>query len=139
MTEITLSEAQCANCTRHFAHPDMGDFAYGEALLCTMDGRYHATVSGFTPFSERVRALISSSGSYSLWSILASLADPISGQRLTFGLRCPHCASDNIVYWAGRRVGVSEVPEATFTGAAALSEEELARRVVAAKCDGQQS
>jgi len=136
MTEITLFEAQCAHCRCHFAHPDLGDFVYGEVLLCTRDGQHHARVSAFTPFSKRVEALMSPNDDRSLWSILASLADPVSGVPLTFGLRCPHCASGQMVYWGGKRAGVIDVPEATFTDAAALSDEELGRRVAAVERNG---
>ncbi len=139
MKEIAVFEAQCANCTRDFSHPSLGDFAYGEVLLCTMDGRHHAFVSGLSDFAERVRALIPPTGIGSFWSILASLADPICGQPLSSAIRCPHCASANIAYWEGRRVGVIRVPEATFTHAAVLSDEELARRVAVAKSDCPQS
>jgi hypothetical protein len=133
MKEIAVFEAQCGNCARHFSHPSLGDCAYGEVLLCTLDGNHYATVSAFTDFSQRVEALMGSEAENSFWSVLASLADAISGQPLSSGIRCPHCASDNIAYWEGRRVGVSEVPEATFTQAAALTEDALARRVAGAK------
>jgi hypothetical protein len=139
LKEIAVFEAQCANCASHFSHPSLGDFAYGEVFLCTLDGNHYATVSAFTDFSQRVKALMGPGAENSLWSILASLADPISGQPLSSGIRCPHCASDNLAYWAGRRVGVSKVPEATFTHAAALSQEELARRVAAAKSESNET
>jgi hypothetical protein len=45
MTDIATFEAKCASCGHHCAHPSEGDFSYGHAIFCTLDGRHYASVS----------------------------------------------------------------------------------------------
>ena len=132
MTNIALLEAKCADCGHLFGHPSLGDFAYGEAILCTADGKHYATVDAFNEFSVRVHALVKSAGNSSLWPALAALADPVAGQQLTTSTHCPKCASNNLESWGGQILGVASVPEARFTAAANLSSSLLAQHVALA-------
>ena len=129
MKNISLLAAKCASCGRSFSHPSLGEFAYGEAILCTVDGKCYATASASAGFSQRVGTLIKSAGVNSLWPVLAALADPISGQLLTDAIRCPYCASGNLEYWGGKKTGHIGIPEASFTSAAALSDGSLSQRI----------
>jgi hypothetical protein len=132
MREIATFEAKCGNCGRCFSHPSLGDLVYGEVVLCSLNGSHYATASAFTEFCERVSALIRPEHKRSYWSIVASLADPISDQPLSSSLRCPHCASAQLEYWDGKKLGVMQVPEATFRSAMGLSPDELERKILEA-------
>lgn len=132
MRDLPLLEAKCNDCGQLFGHPSLGDFAYGEALLCTVDGKHYATVDAFSEFPTRVHALVKSAGATSLWHALAALADPVAGQQLAPGVRCPHCTSSNLEYWGGRQVGIACVPQASFAAVATLSSELLAQHMALA-------
>jgi len=129
MRQVSVLEAKCASCGCLFSHPSLGDFAYGEALLCTADGKHYATVDISSDFVQRLNHLVKQSGASQLWPALASLADPVAGQSLTQSIRCPHCASDSLEYWGGQMTGTAMVPEATFLSASALSPSQLAKRI----------
>ncbi len=129
MREIALLEGKCADCEHVFGHPSLGDFAYGEVVLSTVDGKHYATADAFGKFAQRVDALVKSDASRSLWPLLASLADPIGGQPLTHSICCPHCASDKLEYWGGRQVGTLAVPEASFAASSAFSADVLAAHI----------
>jgi hypothetical protein len=129
MREITLLDAKCASCGQQFSHPSLGDFAYGEVVFCTSDGRHYAAADAFGEFAQRLKGLIVPNSSISFWSILASLADPISGQNLAHSIICPNCKSDRLEYWGGQKTGAADVPAATFVTASALSSESLAKIV----------
>jgi hypothetical protein len=129
MREIPLLEAKCASCGRLFSHPSLGDFSYGEAVLCSVDGKHHATIDAFGDFAQRVKALLNSSVAGSLWPLLASLADPVAGQPWAHTIHCPHCTSNSLEYWSGQKIGISSVPAATFIASSSLSPESLARVV----------
>lgn len=132
--DIPTFLAKCGNCKQTFAHPSLGDFAYGEAILCSVDGKHYATVSAFTEFSQSVRALMPS-GSSGFWGVLASLADSIDDNGYSPLIHCPVCSSDNIEFWDGERIGVASVPEALFVGVATLPERDL-KLLVAQVCEG---
>jgi Zn finger protein HypA/HybF involved in hydrogenase expression len=132
MTNIALLEAKCADCGHLFGHPSLGDFAYGAFVLCTTDGKHYATVDAFNDFAVRVHALVKSADTSSLWSALAALADPVAGQQFTTSAHCPNCASNNLEYWGGQKLGIASVPEASFTAAANLNSDLLAQQVALA-------
>ena len=129
MRQVSVLEAKCASCGCLFGHPSLGDLAYGEAVLCTADGKHYATVDAWSGFSQGVMHLVKQSGASLLWPVLASLADPIAGQPLTYSIRCPDCASDSLQYWGGQKAGTAQVPEATFISASTLSPIHLAERI----------
>ena len=129
MREIPLLEAKCASCGQLFSHPSLGDFSYGEVVLCTTDGHHYATADAFGEFARRLTKLIDPSSSTTFWSILASLADPISGQILVHSIHCPSCKSSKLEYWDGHKTGVIDVPAATFAVASVLSSESLTQIV----------
>lgn len=130
MKEIATFAAECANCGKHFSHPLLGDFSYGEAILCTADGKHFATVSAFEPFAQRVAPLVNSG---TIWPVLASLADPIAGQPLKSSVRCPQCGSGKLKSWGSNKTGSTQVPAASFAVASALNDSELVRCVEAAQ------
>ncbi len=120
-------EAVCRLCGRTFSHPSLGDFAYGEAVLCSASGKHYATVDAFTAVAQRVGSTLASSGHGALWEALAALADRIDGEALTASIRCPHCSSDDLVSWGGPRTGTRDVPEAGFEACALMSDGDLRR------------
>ncbi|MBD8872233.1 hypothetical protein [Rhodanobacter sp. DHB23] len=132
MKDIALLEAKCADCGRLFGHPSLGDFAYGEVVLCTADGKHYATVDAFNEFAVQVRAVVKSGSTSSIWPALAALADPVAGQQFTTSVHCPHCASNNLEYWGGQKVGVTCVPEVSFATVAKLSPSLLAQHMALA-------
>ncbi|MCC6271775.1 MAG: hypothetical protein IT190_10895 [Microbacteriaceae bacterium] len=132
MRAIATFEAKCGDCGHCFPHPSLGDLSYGEKLFCTLDGSSYAYASAFTAFGQRVSALKKPEAAGEYWAILASLADPISGRPLSHRIHCPQCSSGNLASWDGRKLGVVQVPDATFVSATNLSSEELSRRVTAA-------
>ena len=128
MAEISALEAKCATCGHHFSHPSLGDFAYGAAVLSTIDGTHFATADAFSSFAQRVAAL---GGKANLWPVLAELADPVGGRGFTSSIVCPHCRSPALEYWGGNKTGTIDVPEASFSAAARLNDEMLAARIAA--------
>lgn len=123
--KISLFRAKCKCCGKHFEHPSVGDFAYGEYVLYTTDGKHQVLASAFGEFAEKVGALFSSSVAGSFCAALAKLADPVQGTQLTPNIHCPHCASTELEYWEGERVGFTALPEATFLKASLLSDAEI--------------
>jgi hypothetical protein len=101
-------------------------------VLCTTDGKHYATVDAFNDFAVRVHALVKSADTSSLWSALAALADPVAGQQFTTSAHCPNCASNNLEYWGGQKLGIASVPEASFMAAANLNSDLLAQQVALA-------
>jgi len=114
MRTLPTLEATCGRCASTFSHPSLGDFAYGEFVLCSADGRSYAVVDGTTPLARRVGATLTGAGNGALWTALAEVADPIEGQALTASIRCPACSSADLESWGGRVTGTREVPAATF-------------------------
>ncbi len=132
--DVTTFRVNCSNCKHTFACPSLGDFAYGEAILCSLDGKHYATVSAFSEFPQRVRALMPSTSS-DFWAVVASLADSIDGKGYSSHIHCPFCSSNKIELWDGERVGGRSIPEALFVGASALPEHDL-KLLVAQICEG---
>jgi hypothetical protein len=128
MKTLPTFEAQCRHCSRTFSHPSLGDFSYGQAVLCSANGRSYATVDGSTALARHVASTLTSTGHGELWKALAELADQIDGEALTASIRCPHCSSDELVSWGGRRTGTRDVPEAGFEGYALRSAANQQRR-----------
>jgi hypothetical protein len=136
MKEISLAEAKCASCRQVFSHPTLGDFSYGEAVLCSLDGKNYAFVNALADFPQRVSSLIKSDKELTFWPTLASLAEPIRGQSLTASIRCSHCGSDKLEYWGGQVTGTASIPEASFTTASELSTNSLAKQIGAVVSSG---
>lgn len=128
--DIPTFEAKCASCGQTFEHPSLGP-AYGEAILCSFDGKHYAWASVFSELPQKIRVLLQGATTNEFWEAVAHLADPVLGQELVIPIHCSHCASTNIKFWEGKRVGVMSVPEASFLGASALSAQELQLRVSA--------
>jgi len=128
---IPAFEAKCAQCASQFDHPGIGDFTYGENIFYTIDGRQKVWVSALSTFPQRVISMLDPSRSKKLWDILASLADPVDGQKLVARIVCPYCASDHMDYWSGNQIGVASLQEAMFLNSGEL--DELALRL---KLDG---
>ena len=135
MREIALLEAKCAECGNIFSHPSLGDFIYGEVVLCTADGKNYATADGFSDFAQRLKTVATSRSPGGFWPLIASFADPIVGQRLTASIHCPQCASNNLEYWDGQKTGTASIPAATFLSASQLSLEALASAVKTSGCE----
>lgn len=114
MKTLPTLEAKCRRCGGTFSHPSLGDFSYGEALLCSESGRYYVTLDGFSAVAQRVRATLTSPEPGELWKALAALADPVEGEALSATIRCPTCSSDDLASWGGRVTGTREVAEASF-------------------------
>jgi hypothetical protein len=127
MKTLPTFEATCRLCGRTFSHPSAGDFSYGEAVLCNANGSAYATVDGSSALAQHVRSALGPSGPGALWKALAEIADKIDGEALTASIRCPHCASDDLLSWGGRMTGTREVPEASFEDYARMSAARLHR------------
>lgn len=113
--DVATFEAKCAGCGESFQHPSFGDFSYGENILYAASGRNQVWVSAFSEFPQRLKSLLDTSLSKKFWDILASLADPIEGQKLVAKITCPYCSSDRLEYWDGKRIGLTSIQEATFS------------------------
>ena len=133
MSNVLLLEAKCARCHQVFGYPTLSDFAYGEMVFCTIDGKHHVLASAFDEFAQRVSDLLEAGEKQNYWGVLASLADPVGGQPLSTQKRCPHCCSSHFQYWGGRDVGMASVPSASFESASRLTRADLAHRVVQAE------
>ncbi|HBS61484.1 MAG TPA: hypothetical protein DEB32_01860 [Stenotrophomonas sp.] len=125
MRTLALLEGGCALCGHVFAHPALGDHAYGEALLCSADGHHVVVASAFDPVPQRVAALLPAGADARFWPVLAALADPIGGQPLVHGLRCPQCGGAQLRYHDGHRRGTQAVANAGFVAATALTDLDL--------------
>lgn len=128
--QISTFEAKCASCGKTFEHPSLGP-VYGELMLCSTDGKHYAWASAFSELPQKLSALLPGASAKMFWRAVAHLADPISEQKLADQIHCSHCASSNIEFWEGERIGVMSVPEASFRDASALSAQELQLRVSA--------
>lgn len=114
--QLVTFEARCAACDGLFALPGLGDFAYGELLLCSADGQQHALVDGFSAVPAQVVALLDDAAAkhLALWPVLAALADPPPGSAWSAQPHCPHCGSASLAFQHGERRGSVEVPMARF-------------------------
>lgn len=81
MRTLALLEGGCALCGHVFAHPALGDHAYGEALLCSADGHHVVVASAFDPVPQRVAALLPAGADARFWPVLAALADRSGASR----------------------------------------------------------
>jgi DNA-directed RNA polymerase subunit RPC12/RpoP len=127
--DIATFEAKCAECGKAFEHPSLGDFAYGENIFYTNDGMHQVWVSAFSAFPQRVKKLIDGPQPMKFWDILASCADPVNGQKFVAKIICPHCNSDGLESWEGRRIGMTSIQEATFLRVLDLEDSTLALRI----------
>lgn len=125
MRTLALLEGCCATCGHVFAHPALGDHVYGEALLCSADGRHFAVANAFDALPQRVAALLPDGADARFWPVLAALANPIEGQPLAHGLRCPQCGGSQLRYRDGDRLGAQPVADAGFGAAMALTDVDL--------------
>jgi len=125
-----LLAAKCASCRTEFHHASFGDLAYGEAVLSTSDGRRFARASAGSDFAQRVANLLTGNDR-TIWPFLAALADPIDGLAMTHRIVCPACRSTELESWGGTRLGLTEIPDVTFTASERLTPTELANRVAA--------
>ncbi|PTT63757.1 hypothetical protein [Stenotrophomonas sp. HMWF003] len=112
---VPLFDARCSQCGAMFAHPSLGDAVYGELLLCSVDGRQHAIVEGFSAVPAQVAALLADDPHTALWPVLAALADPPAGASWSVALHCPYCGQPDPAFQEGARCGMVEVPVARFT------------------------
>jgi hypothetical protein len=112
-----------------FDHPSLGDFAYGQTVFCSADGKHQVWINAFSDFPQRVSALLGAREPEKFWHVLASLAD---GEKWTAKIICPHCLSDRLDYHDGQKQGVISLAEATFTQAANVDDSLLLNRINAA-------
>lgn len=123
-------EARCAKCDSVFAHPHLGDFAYGSFLFCAARGGRYALCDGFGTGGRRIQRLLPSDAPVrTLVGVLAALSDPLLGQQLLPGYVCPRCGSSSLQSWAGPRAGTTEVEQVTFNRILLLDEEQLAEEI----------
>ena len=135
--DVATFKAACAECGHEFLRPELGDFAYGEFLLCTESGREFFHFSAMeNPACKLVEPQLPKGVKFA--AVMASLADPVNEEALVSHPVCPSCQSSKLAYWGGDRVGQRVVLAATFTRFLGLpsSEQQLAvqeavRRVAA--------
>lgn len=116
---VPLFDARCSHCGAAFAHPSLGDAVYGALMLCSVDGRQHAIVDGFSAVPAQVAALLADDPHTALWPVLAALADPPEGSSWSVELHCPHCGQPDPVFQEGTRRGMADIPLARFSQCAA--------------------
>ncbi|GGD56139.1 hypothetical protein [Pseudoxanthomonas indica] len=124
---VATFEAKCRQCGCVFPHPSLGNFAYGETILASTNGKVFAIASAFEEFPQRISNEVADSSQF--WRVLAALADPVHGSNLSPELRCSGCGSIHLEYWEGRRIGEASVQMATFTAASRLTEDALSRLI----------
>lgn len=129
MNMLDLLEAKCASCGKVFHHPSFGDFAYGEEVLCSADGKNYVAATAFSEFAKRVSEVVRLKGGSALWPVLAALADPIDGQTLGHSIRCAHCGSADLEYCGGQKISTTSVPDASFISSMFLSSGALSERI----------
>jgi hypothetical protein len=86
--EVATFEAKCRKCLSTFAYPSFSDFAYGESILFSKNGKRRAWVNAFSEFPQKIGNLLSTDDASKFWNVLAYLTDDLEGQRLTSQLVC---------------------------------------------------
>ena len=145
---VRFFEAHCSDCNESFAVPLLSDFAYGEFILQTEDGKAFAYMNAiieksFELISGLVKEINQSENSKKLrvgnsyssgdlkrlhW-VIAQCADGIGGAKLGNQFRCPNCGSTDVSY--GDTVAVRDyaIPVVSFERFRALSESEKKGRI----------
>ncbi len=123
-------EAKCSKCSYTFFAPSLGDLAYGEKILNTVDGQEYRKVSAFDSFPQRLSQLLPEKYEKNYWDFLASFADLVDGKRLIANLVCPSCHSEKMKYWQGCRFDEEpiEIASATFSSSNDLPDAEIIKR-----------
>src|SRR5258707_13237426 len=104
--EIVTLEAKCGSCGEIFDYPTLSDFAYGEFIFCSENGRVHAYCEASNPAAKPIQGLLPEDCGAELYqSALPELAHPILGQHLRTEMRRPNCPSPNLERWGGRKNG----------------------------------
>lgn len=135
--KIGLFEARCANCGHCFGKPELGDFAYGQFLFTGERGTVYAYFEaiGHPVWARLEAAAPAVKDRFELGRLLqaacAYFADAIEGQRLCNEHVCPKCLSQHLASWDGRKLGVTEVPVASFSRFTSLSEQDQLREAKA--------
>lgn len=141
--QVTTFEARCGSCGLTFAHPWLGDMAYGDGLLCSEDGRSWVRVDLFSGFGKRF-AEMSKDERLSdwfdarpgiFWPALAALAVRYDDVPYTIKIVCPHCRSAKLERWAGKSVGSRFVSEARFPDQLLSDDEHLIAEIFALDID----
>jgi len=128
--EIATFEAKCASCGEKFDHPSFGDFAYGEFLFCSENGRIYAYGDGFNACAKLIEVLLPENcGADMYQTALAELADPIFGQRFTCRIHCPKCQSIKLEYWHGKKTGSMWVKPITYKNLLSLGRNKLIQKI----------
>jgi DNA-directed RNA polymerase subunit RPC12/RpoP len=128
--EIVTLEAKCAACGHTFDHPSFGQQMYGHMLFCAENGKFYAHFDANGAVAALVTVMLPDVVAPQVYqAVLAHLADPIFGQKLTPGIRCPSCRSDKLAYWGGRDTGTIWVKPATHRALLALSRNELVETI----------
>ena len=128
--EIVTLEAKCGSCGEIFDYPTLSDFAYGEFIFCSENGRVHAYCEVSNPAAKLIQVLLPEDCGAELYqSALAELADPILGQNLRTEMRCPKCTSPKLEYWGGKKTGSMWVKPTTYKSLLSLPRNELVQKV----------
>jgi hypothetical protein len=133
MPEITTFEARCGECGLAFASPSLSDFVYGEFILSGVSGTAHAhLVAVGNEVCDYISSVVPELDPATFQELIARIADPVNGQRLTMSHVCPGCQSSNWDTWRGQRYGTVSIPSVTFYSFCTLSADQWRTRVLEA-------
>jgi hypothetical protein len=129
MPKRYLFKARCASCESELWRPHGGDHEYGTGIFFGVEGTVFAVVDFLETHRDVARLIDDLLVSESLvtrdmFSLCATLADPIEGQNLIGHPVCSHCGSVGFSSWGGESRNTVEVPYATFSGFLRLTPEE---------------
>ena len=145
---VRFFEAHCSDCNESFAVPLLSDFAYGEFILKTEDGKAFAYMNAiieksFELISKLVKEISQSENSKELrpdhsfssgdlntlhW-VIAQCADEIGNEKLDNQFRCPNCGSIDVLYGNSVAVRDDEIPVVSFERFNALVDSEKKDKV----------
>lgn len=113
--ETATFPAICKNCGNKFDFPCFGDFAYGQFIFNTEDGKSFVYYESSTPIELLFKVLLPENPGAELYqTALAEFADPVFGSKVTRQFYCPLCKSDDIENLYGTKTGSMWVKPVTY-------------------------
>jgi hypothetical protein len=127
---VSAFEAKCAHCGEVFSAPSLGDFGYGTFLLFGELGTVYAVLDAVnSSVWQQIASELSTDDGNRILNVVAAVADRVQGQGLRAHHACPACLSRKWESWEGRRIGVIEIGEATFSEFISLTEGDRRQRI----------
>lgn len=137
---VTTFQAECLSCNTTFAYPLLSDHSYGEFIAQLQACDDYVYISSFAqPAWERISKCFSSSAFCDVTTpeavdcfhwVVGRCIDTIGNQAYSIGQpTCPSCGSRRVSYSDTGRVGLRDIPDASFRNFMRLSEMDQARFV----------